>query len=176
MVLRLPLTVLLSLLAAEQATARGIYQQPGAFVREVFAGAAPAPKVLWLTEALQADLTRILGHRYPAMRLRYWREGARSAWILDEIGKEELITAGIVANAGKIELVKVLVFRESRGDEIRYPFFTRQFHGAALAQDAELDRSIDGISGATLSVRALKKLARLALYLDGIVRRERYEQ
>jgi Na+-transporting NADH:ubiquinone oxidoreductase subunit NqrC len=31
--------------------------------------------------------------------------------------------------------------------------------------DRQLDRHIDGISGATLSVRAVKKLALLALYL-----------
>ena len=31
---------------------------------------------------------------------------------------------------------------------------------------------IDGISGATLSVRAMKKLARLALYLDAEARKQ----
>jgi hypothetical protein len=34
----------------------------------------------------------------------------------------------------------------------------------------ELDRNIDGISGATLSVRALTRLARVALLLDAEVR------
>ena len=50
-------------------------------------------------------------------------------------------------------------FQFSRG------FFTDQFSGSGLTDDLRLDRTIDGISGATLSVRALKKLARLALYL-----------
>ena len=36
---------------------------------------------------------------------------------------------------------------------------------AGLKPGDELDRTIDGISGATLSTRALTKLARLALYL-----------
>ncbi len=147
-----------------------VYQEAGAFVEEAFAGKPPAPKTLWLDTAMQAEILKILGHRYPVMRLRYWSEGHRSAWILEEIGKEEPITVGIVVNRQKIELIKVLEFRESRGGEVRHPFFTRQFEGAGLRDDRDLDRSIDGISGATLSVRALTKLSRLALYLDGKAR------
>ena len=64
----------------------------------------------------------------------------------------------------------MLVYRESRGDEVRYPRFTGQFTGAGLNSRQELDRGIDVISGATLSVNALTRLARLALYLDGQVR------
>ena len=49
---------------------------------------------------------------------------------------------------------------------LRYlSFFTDQFNEIGLTGELDLDRGIDGISGATLSVRALKKLARLALYL-----------
>lgn len=97
--------------------------------------------------------------------MRYWGEKHRTAWILEEIGKERPITVGLVIDNGRLETVKVLVFRESRGWEVRYPFFTDQFNGARLTNEHGLDRSIDGISGATLSVRALKKLARLALFL-----------
>lgn len=153
------------LLVASSGWARGVYPQPEEFLREVFAGRVPPPQVLWLTEARQRDIERILGHRYPSLRLRYWAEAARSAWILEEIGKEEPITVGIVVNDKRIELVRVLVFRESRGDEVRHGFFTDQFKGAALESDMRLDRPIDGISGATLSVRAVTKLARLGLYL-----------
>ncbi|PSQ91940.1 MAG: FMN-binding protein, partial [Proteobacteria bacterium SW_6_67_9] len=49
--------------------------------------------------------------------------------------------------------------------EVRREVFLEQFEGATLTDDRQLDHSIDGISGATLSVRALTKLARLALYL-----------
>lgn len=150
-----------------------VYQTPAAFVEAAFAGTPPAFKMLWLDEAAQADVAQILGHRYPAMRLRYWLDGQRSAWVLEEIGKEEPITVGVVIDGRRIELVKVLEFRESRGEEVRYPFFTKQFEGAGLKEARQLDRRVDGISGATLSVRALTRLARLALHLDGIVRRSR---
>ena len=100
------------------------------------------------------------------MRVHYWAQGQRSAWILEEIGKEQPITMGIVVKAGRVEQMRVLIYRESRGDEVRQPFFLDQFKGAALQDDDELDRAIDGVSGATLSTRALTKLARLALFLD----------
>ena len=146
------------------ASARGTYQEPEAFVREVFAGHAPAGKVLWLTPPLQAEAARILQHPFAQRRVRYWRAGTRSAWVLDEIGKEEPITTGIVIENNRIEQVRVLIYRESRGDEVRHPQFVAQYRGATLTPGLELDRSIDNISGASLSVTALTRLARLALY------------
>lgn len=140
------------------------YQAPEEFLREVFSGAVPKPEVLWLTGTVRDQAKAILGHDPSQFRVRYWRQGQRSAWILDEIGKEQPITTGIVVDAGKIERIRVLVFRESRGWEVRHGFFTDQFRQRSLTADNHLDGSIDGISGATLSVRALTNLARVALY------------
>ncbi len=156
----------LFLLIISTAFARGTYQEPSEFLKEVFANKLPAVKKIWITGKVRETASEILQHKPPSLRVRYWQKGSRSVWILDEIGKEQPVTAGIVINKGKIERVKVLVFRESRGDEIRHPFFTKQFQQATLTDEQQLDRSIDGISGATLSVRALTKLARLALYLS----------
>ena len=153
------------MLLASHALARGVYQTPEAFLDEVFAAEAPAPQVLWLKGDIKAATGEILGHRYPGLRIRYWGREQRTAWILEEIGKEKPITVGLVVNQDGLELIRVLEFRESRGWEVRYPFFTGQFTGIGLTSEHELDQPVDGISGATLSVRALKKLARLALYL-----------
>ena len=139
-----------------------VYQQPADFIREVFGSDAVSGK-LWIDRALQTEIRRILGHDLGVLRVRYWHQARRSAWILDETGKEQPITVGIVINDSKIEQVKVLVFRETRGWEIHYPFFTDQFTGASLEQNHELSQHIDGISGATLSVHAMVKLAQLAL-------------
>lgn len=158
------LCVVLMLLAGH-ASARGVYQSPDAFLDEAFGAPRPAPQVLWLKSDIKAAAEEILGHRYPGLRIRYWGRDQRSAWILEEIGKEKPITVGLVVNQKGMELIRVLEFRESRGWEVRYPFFTEQFRGIGLTAERELDQPIDGISGATLSVRALKKLARLALYL-----------
>jgi hypothetical protein len=150
--------------------ARGTYQEPEAFLAGVFTDSVPEPAVIWLTGERQKIIEAILGHRYSSLRVRYWQTGTRSAWILDEIGKEQPITAGIVVNESMLERIDVLAFRESRGWEIRYPFFTDQFRESRLDKEYQLDHQIDGISGATLSVRAMKKLAALALYLDAETR------
>jgi hypothetical protein len=158
-------TLLSLLLTAQAAWAGGTYQTPEDFLKEVFAGTTPEPSVLWLTGEIRTTTTKILGHEPNQLRIRYWTQGQRSAWILDEIGKEQPITTGYVVNAGQIERVRVLTFRESRGWEVKYPFFTDQFMQIGLTPELKLDKHIDGVSGATLSVRALTNLARLALYL-----------
>ena len=163
------LTCLLLLLCAGPVPASGTYQSPEDFLAETFQGDVPAAQVLWLKGDIRETSTDIMGHRYPGIRVRYWLQGTRSAWILEEIGKERPITTGLVINAQGIERLRVLVFRESRGWEVKHPFFTDQFPGIRLTPEHQLDGRIDGVSGATLSVRALKKLARLALYFHSQV-------
>jgi len=157
---------LLLLLVTSPLLARGTYQEPSVFLNETFKNDVPKVKTIWLTGDVQKTASKILLHKPDRLRIRYWQKQQRSAWILNEIGKEKNITVGIVIYQNKIEKVTVLIFRESRGDEIRHNFFTQQFKQASLKTNTQLDRSIDGITGATLSVRALTKLSRLALYLS----------
>ena len=161
--------LLLLIPLAGPVSASGTYQTPEDFLNVVFAGDVPDAQVLWLKGDVRETSTAIMGHRYPGIRVRYWLKGTRSAWILEEIGKEKPITTGLVIGEQGIERLRVLIFRESRGWEVKHPFFTDQFPGIGLTADRKLDDHIDGISGATLSVRALKKLARLALYLHSQV-------
>ncbi|MGE0484135.1 MAG: FMN-binding protein [Gammaproteobacteria bacterium] len=146
--------------------AEDVYQDPRAFLEEVFGGEVPAPQKLWVKREVKDGIRAIMGHDLGALRIRYWARAGRTAWILDDIGKEQFITTGLVVENGELSSVRVLVYRESRGWEVRYPAFTDQFRGAHLDDDLALDRGIDGISGATLSVQALTRLARLALLLD----------
>lgn len=152
-------------ITAFSASARGVYQTNQAFLDETFNGQPPKSQVIWLKGELRKSIQDILGHPYKGLRIRYWRQEQRSSWILEEIGKEQPITFGVVVNNNQIEQIKVLAFRESRGYEVRYPAFRQQFIGAKL-NDMQLDRHIDGISGATLSVWAMKGITRLALFLD----------
>lgn len=143
-----------------------VYQSPDDFIAESFDGSPPEPGVLWLTKPVREGIKKILGHDYNALRIRYWSKDGRTAWVLDEIGMVKPITTGFVIKEGRIERLKVLIYRESHGWEVKYPFFTGQFRGATLGERGKLNRPIDGIAGATLSVNALKKLGALALYLD----------
>lgn len=146
--------------AVSQATE---YLSESAFLQQQFGHSAPPANALWLTGQLQKTTADVLQHKPSKLRQRYWAQGQRSVWIMEEVGKEKPITVGIVINQGAIEKVEVLAFRESRGWEIRYPFFTQQYTQAKLGKEQQLDKHIDNITGATLSVRAVNKLARLAL-------------
>ena len=75
-----------------------------------------------------------------------------------------------MVSGGQVERVRVLVFRESRGGEVHREAFTRQYEEVALDDRNLLDRNIDGITGATMSVSAVNRQVRLALYLDRLVR------
>ena len=151
--------------SAEQGV-EALYQAPAAFLQEVFAGDVPPPERLWIKPELRAAIREVLGHELGRLRVRYWQRGERTVWILEDIGKEQLITTGLVVDGAQLADVRVLIYRESRGWEVKYPAFTDQFRGARLTAERQLDRGIDGISGATLSVHTLTRLARLALLLD----------
>lgn len=143
----------------------GRYVETDEYLRNVFPAEVPAVKTLWVAGDLREGVERTLGHRFAALRVRYWFDGARSAWVLDEIGKELPITIGVSVSGGAIQNVRVLEFRESRGWEVRYPFFTDQFVDARLGPNERLDRRIDGITGATMSVDAVTRIARIALLM-----------
>ena len=161
------LVVLVSVLTGGgQLFAEDVYLEPEAFIEQSFEK-PPEAKVLWLDREMKAAMQEILGHRYKGLRIRYWASDNRTAWILEEPGKVELITAGFVVEENVLQSLDVLTYRESHGWEVKFPFFTSQFAGRTLDEKMQLDERIDGISGATLSVNALIRLSRLALYLHG---------
>jgi uncharacterized protein with FMN-binding domain len=129
-------------------------------------------QTLWVSKQSREDISTILNRHFSSLRIRYWGEGSRTSWIFSEIGKELPITAAITIDAGRVEDVSILEYRESRGGEVRHAFFTQQFKGVALSSvenkssnlSPSLNAQIDGITGATLSVRSLKKMVTLALY------------
>lgn len=139
------------------------------FLAQAFAGHPPKASSLWLKPEQKAVAERIFGHAYQGLRVRYWQAAASSAWILEEVGKERPIRVGVIIDGEQIRQVSILAFEESRGWEVRYPFFTDQFARISLSDDQRLSKNIDGITGATLSVRAVTGVARWALYLNGLV-------
>lgn len=163
--LALSLLFVTGLAFAGPAGEAGRYVETDDYLRSVFLAGVPSAKTLWVAGELRADVERILGHRFSALRVRYWADDAKSAWVLDEVGKELPITIGVAVANGAIADVEVLEFRESRGWEVRYPFFTDQFADARLDPNRTLDRRIDGITGATMSVDAVTRIARVALLL-----------
>lgn len=159
------LTTLLAILVfATHLSAKGVYQTPEEFLSKTF-GTVPSSERVTIKGDLSESIKDILGHRYKKIRIPYWQDGCRSAWILEEIGKERYITTGFVVNSQGLEKVKVLTFRESRGWEVKHDFFGDQFINAKLTKKNRLDKNIDNISGATMSVDAVTNISRMALLL-----------
>jgi len=142
-----------------------VYETKAEFLSRAFVNSPPEAKLLWLSGERKSAVRQLLGHDYSALRLRYWCQAGRSAWVLDEIGKELPITVGIIIENNTIRNLRVMTYRENRGGEVATPAFTDQFINAELEDDNKLDVNIDGISGATLSVHSLTRLAKMALFL-----------
>jgi hypothetical protein len=143
-----------------------VYETQAEFLSRAFSGTPPEPGLVWLSGEKKSTVQKLLGHDYPALRLRYWCQMDLSAWVLEEIGKELPITVGVIIENNYIRNLRVLTYRENRGGEVATPSFTDQFNGSRLAENDTLDTTIDGISGATLSVQALTRLAKMALYMN----------
>ena len=86
---------------------------------------ATTKETLWLTKNVAAQAETILGNAPKQARLKFCKSGLQTTWILDEIGKEEPISAGFVVENGKILQVSILVYRESRGGEVRHTNFLK---------------------------------------------------
>lgn len=172
--LRSALTLLLVGAGSEAVRAEGgslwtTFLTPEAFLTQAFGSSVPPAQLMELDANKQSQLSAVFGKSYPQSRLRYWKANGKSAWILEDIGKPgyQITTAGFVVKGGAIEAARVLVYRESRGEQVGEASFLKQFDGARLA-GAALDRPIDNISGATLSVQMMQRMARAAIKLDSL--------
>ena len=110
-----------------------------------------------------------MGHNYKKRIYSYWKSENQSIWILNSIGKYKPITAAFVVEECKIKTANVLIYREQHGYEIKYEAFLSQFVGVDIDNKYDLTKNIDNISGATLSVNSMDRMARAALILDDIV-------
>jgi hypothetical protein len=162
------LLLLMSLLSLS--TSAEIYLTSQQFVDNTFGVNVAEADTFWITKDIATQSEKILGHSPKQLRIKFWKNGLKRLWILDEIGKEEPITAGVLVESGSLVQVTILAYRESRGGEVRHPGFLKQYQGANLQPDYQLNKNIDGISGATLSVRAIGRMAKLALYYDSLSR------
>lgn len=127
------------------------------------------PDPVHLSADQLAQAQRLAGRAFRESDYRFWigRKGeaiAGYATVLEVVGKERPITFLIgIGPAGEIKGVEVLVYRESRGAEIRYPRFMAQFAGKKIDNPLRLGDDVESISGATLSSRAATYAVRKAL-------------
>ena len=78
------------------------------------------------------------------------------ALVQNTIGKHKPMTYMVgVDNRGHVADVELLVFRESRGSEIRQKRFNVQYEGKTVLDPVRINKDIINISGATMSVRSM---------------------
>ena len=78
--------------------------------------------------------------------------------VTEEIGRFHPITFLVrVDPDGRVADTLVMVYRESRGGEVRHKRFLNQFKGKRAADPVQLNHDIVNVTGATLSVRAIAR-------------------
>jgi len=97
--------------------------------------------------------------------------------VVNEIGKHRAITFMVgVTPTGKVKDVVIMVYRESRGGEVRNRRFLRQYRGKDLHTPILPPRGIQSISGATLSSYAISRGVKKALALINLVYLDRTDR
>ncbi|MFQ5449988.1 MAG: FMN-binding protein [Nitrospinaceae bacterium] len=131
----------------------------------------------WLTDTQRKAIGEICHQEIKESRITFYigkKDGRTLGYMVIDhiIGKSFPITFMVVLNPnGTVRDVEVMVYREPRGWEVRYPSFLRQFFGMDSGSDF---REINSITGATLSVHAITKgvykavAAYKVLYLEKI--------
>lgn len=147
-----------------------VLQSEDAALAEIYpnADSARAHRVLvdsMMSAALHARLGRLVrDSQFTCFEV--YESGKRFgvAIIADEQGKYRPITfmAG-VDDSHHIVDVRVLVYRESRGGEVRQTRFLKQYRGKSLESPIRINRDIVNITGATISVNSLNAGVRKAL-------------
>lgn len=129
----------------------------------------PGHSYIIINEDIQDNIKKILKDTYHLPIIKYWKAGNKVGFVLEAIGKHEFITTGYIVENNKIIDAKVLVYRENYGYEIEHDYFLDQIRGNSMKKNGKLVKSIANISGATLSVKAMRKLSKLSLYLYTII-------
>ena len=78
------------------------------------------------------------------------------AVVQNTIGKHKPMTYMVgVDNKGSVSDIELLIFRESRGSEVRQKRFNAQYEGKTVLDPVRINKDIINISGATMSVRSM---------------------
>ena len=88
------------------------------------------------------------------------------ALVQNTIGKHKPMTYMVgIDSKGHVSDVELLIFRESRGSEIRQKRFNAQYEGKTVSDPVRINRDIINISGATMSVRSMSAGVKRVLVL-----------
>ena len=139
------------------------------FLNKVFNNQIPKKERIIVKGEYKEKIKAIMGNKYKKRMFSYWQNDTEQIWILNSIGKYKPITAAFITDNCKVKSSHVLVYREQHGYEIKYPAFLLQFKETEMDKTLKLNTKIDNISGVTLSVNSMKRMARTALLLSKLL-------
>jgi H+/Na+-translocating ferredoxin:NAD+ oxidoreductase subunit G len=148
-----------------------VYLTPDEAIREIYGEVTRVDTVAaTLEDGEREALARRLGAAVPPGPTTVFEPrdaaGARLGYAVigEEVGKYRPITFLVAVDPRlQVKGVEVLVYRESRGGEIRRERFLRQYRGKTADDPIRTHRDIINVAGATLSVNALNLGVKRAL-------------
>ena len=126
---------------------------------------------LRLTPEQKARIQEKIGWKFPEESFRAFKAESNGtvdgyAVIQETIGKHRPITYIVgVTPDGKVSDVEILVYRESKGSEVRMKRFNSQYEGKSPLDPIRINKDIINITGATMSVRSVRAGVKRALVL-----------
>lgn len=117
--------------------------------------------IIKLSPEKKAQIEERIGWKFPEQSFEVYigETGTQVdgyALVQNTIGKHKPMTYMVgIDNKGQVSDVELLVFRESRGSEIRQKRFNAQYEGKTVNDPVRINKDIINISGATMSVRSM---------------------
>jgi len=128
-------------------------------------------ETLRLTPDQKARIQEKIGWKFPEESFRTFKAESNGkvdgyAVIQETIGKHRPITYIVgVTPDGKVSNIEILVYRESKGSEVRMKRFNSQYEGKTTLDPIRINKDIINITGATMSVRSVSAGVKRALVL-----------
>ncbi len=128
-------------------------------------------ETLRLTPDQKARIQEKIGWKFPEEFFRAFKAESNGkvdgyAVIQETIGKHRPITYIVgVTPDGKVSDIEILVYRESKGSEVRMKRFNSQYEGKTTFDPIRINKDIINITGATMSVRSVSAGVKRALVL-----------
>lgn len=128
-------------------------------------------EVIKLTHEKKTHIEERIGWKFPEESFEVYIGESDTqvdgyAVVQNTIGKHKPMTYMVgVDNEGSVSDVELLVFRESRGSDVRKKRFNAQYEGKTVFDPVQIKRDITNITGATMSVRSMSAGVKRVLVL-----------
>src|SRR5437870_1446757 len=126
---------------------------------------------LRLTAEQKARIEERIGWKFPEESFKAFKASTNEkvdgyAVVQETIGKHRPITYIVgITPEGRVFDVEIMVYRESKGGEVRRKRFNSQYEGKTAQDPIRINKDIINVTGATMSVRSVSAGVKRALVL-----------